>query len=65
MDWMMTDIVDIGTLRCHANVHDGTNAALIKHENDNMEIVVSMMILSVIYHIVKLMILKRVTVAPQ
>ena len=40
MDWMMKDIVDIGILsedRCDTNIHDGTNAAFMKHENDNMQ----------------------------
>ena len=36
----MKDIVDIGILsedRCDTNIHDGTNAAFVKHENDNMQ----------------------------
>ena len=40
MDWMMKDIVDIGILsedRCDTNIHDGTNAAFMKQENDNMQ----------------------------
>ena len=40
MDWMMKDIVDIGILsedRCDTNIHDGTNAAFMKHEDDNMQ----------------------------